>query len=912
MTTEKPLDDKPYVGNLHTAVSQRYGDVGWLVDGNDVLATPMCGSLLYKCAKLMLGTLVAIAVAASAMPTPEQTMEAERVVRELLREDQAALKRGRKTRAEVAGSALALAGQTESEAAKFLLMKGAYSLYVRAGEFDRAVETLGSLKAAIPDIPPDRMAGIIEAPLLGAPRRNCERLHRILAEAKLLARYAREVPELERSLRKTPDDQALRRSLAEHHACLGRWDLALENFSAVEGRAGEIAKAERDGSVDAAAAADFWWRYPSGKEELERYFRAHAATLYEKAIASGALSGLDKVLAERRIAEAKAGDLSAEPATAKRPEVTAGNTPRTASASAAGRLYCVVNLSAGPNATRYPVSYLSAAPRGGWPDVYKTTKLVLRRIEPGTFIMGEDQKDESHRVTLTKPFYIGVFEVTQKQYALVTWAAPSAFKGDMRPVENVSYEMIRGKDEGAKWPSSSGVDTYSFLGKLRARTGLDFDLPTEAQWEYACRAGTKSKYNNGGDTEGDLKKLGRFVLNQKGRGMRESYENFARHKPDGKGGHSHNTVVAGAYEPNKWGVYDMHGNVWEWCLDWWSDGLAYGTNPVGPASAARRVLRGGCWNYSADMCTSFSRGNHYPSYKTDRYGFRLAFPLLTVEETDAHQPAIAVQSPSPKAKYQFKYRLDGNGNATLIGSPCVSPKPEGVLVVPDKIDGHTVTKIDNCAFAECDKMTRVILPSHLEEIVHMSAGMRNSGYIFWGCCALEAIEIARSNPKYTSEKGVLYTKDKKCLIAYPKTRSEITLARETKVVGLSAFVSCTFKTARIPEPVESIGFWAFSNCQNLKVVEFPKSVKWIGAYVFDKSWSMQKVVFLGDAPEVYVRRTPKRENLFSESSRQIVVVVNSIVEVKKESKGWKTKGSTELPERWPTVGSDSRFIRHIQ
>jgi hypothetical protein len=75
---------------------------------------------------------------------------------------------------------------------------------------------------------------------------------------------------------------------------------------------------------------------------------------------------------------------------------------------------------------------------------------------------------------------------------------------------------------------------------------------------------------------------------------------------------------------------------------------------------------------------------------------------------------------------------------------------------------------------------------------------------------------------------------------------------------------------------------------------------------------MQKVVFLGDAPEVYVRQTPKRENLFSESSRQIVVVVNSIVEVKKESKGWKTKGSTELPERWPTVGSDSRFIRHIQ
>ena len=107
-----------------------------------------------KYAKLMLGTLVAIAAAASAMPTPEQIRVAERVVGELMGDDQAALKSGRKTRAEVAGSAMALVGAAESNAEKLVLMKGAYSLYVRAGEFDKAVETLRSLRTTIPDIPP--------------------------------------------------------------------------------------------------------------------------------------------------------------------------------------------------------------------------------------------------------------------------------------------------------------------------------------------------------------------------------------------------------------------------------------------------------------------------------------------------------------------------------------------------------------------------------------------------------------------------------------------------------------------------------------------------------------------------------------------------------------------------------------
>ena len=167
------------------------------------------------------------------------------------------------------------------------------------------------------------------------------------------------------------------------------------------------------------------------------------------------------------------------------------------------------------------------------------------------------------------------------------YAVPSEFKGDMRPVEKVSYNDIRGSSEGAKWPASSAVDGKSFMGRLRTRTKLDFDLPTEAQWEYACRAGTTSEYNNGGNSENDLKQIGRYRHN----------------RSDGRGGAANHTVI-GAYMPNRWGLYDMHGNVWEWCCDWRGDLSSGVKDPKGSSSGDRRVLRGGSWVYDARLCRS--------------------------------------------------------------------------------------------------------------------------------------------------------------------------------------------------------------------------------------------------------------------------------------------------------------------
>jgi len=303
-------------------------------------------------------------------------------------------------------------------------------------------------------------------------------------------------------------------------------------------------------------------------------------------------------------------------------------------------LYCVIDLTGGTTAESYPVTYLSAVPFGGWTDEYKTTKLVLRRLEPGTFLMGSSSDeagrydDETkHQVTLTKGFYIGVFEVTQRQWELVMGTRPSWFNNSncyaTRPVEEVSYDMIRGASLGAQWPASNAVDADSFLGRIRAKTGLVFDLPTEAQWEYACRAGTTTMLNSGknlASTEKDPKmgRVGRYWYNGG-----SSYDRSV--STDGA------TAKVGSYAPNAWGLYDMHGNVWEWCLDWWQSnpGTSAVTDPMGASSGSCRSPRGGSWHFDAQFCRSACRYHFYcyPSYGRNVLGFRLACSSLPKSES---------------------------------------------------------------------------------------------------------------------------------------------------------------------------------------------------------------------------------------------------------------------------------------
>ncbi|MCQ2396415.1 MAG: formylglycine-generating enzyme family protein [Lentisphaeria bacterium] len=270
-------------------------------------------------------------------------------------------------------------------------------------------------------------------------------------------------------------------------------------------------------------------------------------------------------------------------------------------------------------------------------DTCRTTELWLRRIEAGSFVMGSPDNEcgrysneAMHQVTLNQDYYIGVFELTQRQWELVMGEGnrPSFCSQNetyaTRPVECVSYVMIRGtgSSTGAGWPNyGHKFDSKSFMGTLKQKTGLIFDLPTEAQWEYACRGGKSTGLNSGEDpvSEGEdasMDVVGRYWNNG---GSRYSQTCDA----------SSGTAVVGSYLPNDFGLYDMHGNAWEWCLDWYSEnlGTAAVIDPVGEKSGKYRVLRGGSWLVGTQDCRSATRAYNI-SGCTGFYGLRVVYNVL--------------------------------------------------------------------------------------------------------------------------------------------------------------------------------------------------------------------------------------------------------------------------------------------
>ena len=275
--------------------------------------------------------------------------------------------------------------------------------------------------------------------------------------------------------------------------------------------------------------------------------------------------------------------------------------------------YLVVDISGGNTAESWPHRISESAPDIE-SDVCRTTELWLRYIPAGVYRMGSP-KDEygrgnrevAHNVSLTKGFYIGVFEMTRKQYELIVGKDPSGRddkdEGGTWPVIEVTFETLRGSDKGMRWPADDEVDAASFMGIIRAKTGLRFDLPTEAQWEYACRATTTTAYNNGKNLDEDHK------LSQ-----------IAYYEPNS----SMHTHRVGSLKPNLWGLYDMHGNVWEWCLDWYRDylGTEDVTDPMGEETGDFKTLRGGSFCDTASACRSAYRAYTETYHNMNRLGFR--------------------------------------------------------------------------------------------------------------------------------------------------------------------------------------------------------------------------------------------------------------------------------------------------
>ncbi len=273
--------------------------------------------------------------------------------------------------------------------------------------------------------------------------------------------------------------------------------------------------------------------------------------------------------------------------------------------------------------------------------VYATDKLVLRRIPAGTFTMGSPEgelgrstsSEDPHTVTLTKDYYIGVFEVTQKQWYHITnhWPAGFNYSGnrDSRPVEQVTFTQIRGANIGTNWPSSHAVDPGSFLDRLRTKTGFSgFDLPTEAQWEYACRAGTTTALYTGTNltsiaADPNVDVLGRYLYNG-GKIYNPATEEWDTPL---KSSISNGTAKVGSYLPNAWGIYDMLGNVQETCLDRYTASLGPDADidPVGPFTSTSRLARGGTWGSGASSVRSASRAGQDPTVGSWIRGFRLVW-----------------------------------------------------------------------------------------------------------------------------------------------------------------------------------------------------------------------------------------------------------------------------------------------
>ena len=271
--------------------------------------------------------------------------------------------------------------------------------------------------------------------------------------------------------------------------------------------------------------------------------------------------------------------------------------------------YLVVDISGGYTAESWPHRISESGPDVE-NDACRTTELWLKFVSAGEYRMGSPEsevgrgtREVAHQVTLTKGFYIGVFELTRKQYALIAGTVPASSDDDLCPVTKVTFDSLRGTSKGANWPADDEVDAGSFMGILRAKTGLRFDLPTEAQWEYACRATTTTAFNNGKNLDDD--DLNLFEI---------AYYNANASAPK----------KVGSLAPNAWGLYDMHGNVWEWCLDWYTDNLGtdHVVDPVGQTEGYEKTLRGGSFNDGASACRSAYRAHTETDHNMDRLGFR--------------------------------------------------------------------------------------------------------------------------------------------------------------------------------------------------------------------------------------------------------------------------------------------------
>ena len=300
-----------------------------------------------------------------------------------------------------------------------------------------------------------------------------------------------------------------------------------------------------------------------------------------------------------------------------------GTSPFTASELAALKEYCVIDLRG--DGGQYGITYLDAPPDQGWGFEHKTEKLVLRLIRPGRFKFRGRYEAE-----ITQPYYIGVFEVTWRQYSLIMGEPTDSYRVQWGEridapydcaVDDFGWWQVRGNPHSANgtdptvidWPRTRGKDPRSILGRLEARTGRRFDLPTEFQWEFACGAESDTDYLS--DDYHVWRKLPCKCLDSWDMRTINGFLDFR----------------VGSMTPNERGLYDMHGNVAEWCLDAWDERyIPPARDAVGSSSTDGewRIVKGGnIWSKVADCASTAVAREHTWLWAEQGYGFRVVMDV---------------------------------------------------------------------------------------------------------------------------------------------------------------------------------------------------------------------------------------------------------------------------------------------
>jgi formylglycine-generating enzyme required for sulfatase activity len=419
---------------------------------------------------VVVGGLFLLALAAAAMPTDKELVEARGIVTELMSGPVADQKAGRMTHAQMAEKALELADAAETEAAKMLLVRGAVVAFARDGESARAASALSKLRAEVNDLSPDFEADALSRAVKALPSSSDKTLYEKLEDARRLVKCRKDIPILEKRLAKK-EDPAMRGQLAESLAALGDWKRALEEFAKVGGEVARVAKFENGagGKIPSAEVADFWWNYPGVKDSSGySVFQRHAVEWYQRALKDDSLTGLKRNLAEKRIA-----DVGVQSAVASAESVISK---------------CLEG---------------NGRPKDLALDIGGKDKLEMVGIAPGSFMMGFDEWQEfkglggrcelekPRRVTITRPFWMTKYLLS---------------RSDVKTLFPDREELRNVPDDRGCFVEIRKISLEEILEKLNSKIpnrprGYVFRLPTAAEWEYAFKA------DNGENTKiGDLRR----------------------------------------------------------------------------------------------------------------------------------------------------------------------------------------------------------------------------------------------------------------------------------------------------------------------------------------------------------------------------------------------------------------------